>query len=495
MFSRYIFIALLFVLIESTSFSAVVAQTKQIDDRTFKALCEKMRAQLSSSLLGKKIPGATATFAMPDGRSCAAAAGMTDISGGRKLAVDDPILAGSIGKTFIAALALQLVEEGKLDINEKISRWLGTRDWFARLPNSSDITVRMLLNHTSGIPDHVDEKNFFSMAKKNFDKDVSYDYLLTFILNKKPLFPAGSGYSYADTNYILLAMIEEQIAGTTMYDEVTRRFLKPFRLDHTLPATKNIDAPVHGFYDNTPVVKNGKLIINPQWEWAGGGFWSTSTDLANWARALYGGKALKKASVDEMIRGTSVDDGNTYGLGVEIVATAWGKTYGHGGEWPGYLSIMRYYPKFDAAIALQYNAGGTPEADRYGVSLVEDLATVFLEAISTDTLAANEKAQIEMQVTAWLRRIDKRDLAASWDDISKELKAKFTREAWPIALKPLLSKAGAIKDRRFRSIVRIEADLVTVDLASSFSKAPAANETVVLKNEQGKWRVSSYSIH
>jgi len=460
----------------------------------FDTLCGTFRMKLEAVRAGTKIPGVTAAFTMPDGRVCAAAAGSTRISGGRKLATDDPILAGSIGKTFVSALALQLVEEGKLDLNTKIEHWLRTKPWFPRLPNAHDVTVRSLMNHTSGLPNHVDEKSFLTASTRRPSDDVSYDYLLSFIFDKKPRFAVGQGYLYSDTDYVLLAMIEEEITKSTMYDEVTRRFLKPLKLDHTSPAIRNLDPAVYGYHENKPVVKNGLLIINPQWEYGGGGFWSTPTDLARWAKALYGGSVLKKETLDQLINGTSVGDGKAYGLGVELMTTRWGKAQGHDGEWPGYLSVMRYYPRFDVAVALQYNAGGTPETYAFGEN-VDDLAAVFIDEMLTDKLSFAERAELEKLVTAWLGRIDKRELAASWDDLSKELKAKYTREKWPEALKPLINQVGAIKSRSLRSAVRLEADAVTVSFASSFSKAPSVNETVRLKLEDGRWRISSYSIN
>jgi len=473
---------------------AVTPQNAQPGEAEFLSLCKRLQTDLDSTLTGKKIPGASAAVVLSDGRSCTAASGQTDFTGGRKLAPNDPILAGSIGKTFVAAFAMQLVEEGKLELDQKIAKWLADRTWFAQLPNGNDVTVRMLMNHSSGIPDHVDDKSFFSVAMKDVDRDVSYDYLLTFILGKKALFPAGSGFSYADTNYILLAMIEEKAAGHAMYDEVATRFLSPFKLEHTTPANKNLDPAVHGFNDGKPVVKRGKLIINPQWEWAGGGFWSTPLDLAKWASALYGGKVLKKSTLDEMLKSRAPGDGKNYGLGVEIADTKWGPGYGHDGEWPGYISIMRFYPSHHCSVALQYNASGTREAEAYGDSIIDDLAGIFIEA-AMPKLSDVARTEFEKLTLAWLAKIDRRQLSESWDDISSALKEKYPREGWPDALKPLLSKTGPLKRRTLKSVTQKEPDVITVNFESSFEKLPIGREIVVLKREaDGKWSVSSYSI-
>jgi D-alanyl-D-alanine carboxypeptidase len=468
---------------------------RHIDQPKFDDLCSAFRTTLEHSLDGKKIPGATAAVLLSDGRTCAAAAGTVGTPNDRKLTTKDPILAGSIGKTFVSALALQLVEEGKLGLDDKMSKWLGDRPWFTRLPNAAGITVRMLMNHSSGIPNHVETDAFFKASSKAPDRDVPFEYLLTFILDKKPLFPAGKGYTYSDTNYILLAMIEEAITGTTMYDEVARRFLMPQKLEQTSPSNRNLDPAVHGFYEGQPVVKNGRLMINPQWEWAGGGFYSTPTDLVRWAGALYGGKVLNKSSFDELIHSTAPGDGKNYGLGVEIAHRKWGDIYGHDGEWPGYLSLMRYYPKFGVAVATQINAAGTPEAEAYPDALADDIADLFIEEMVLDKVSDADKRTFEAPVMAWLHLIDAGKFAESWDGISAELKAKYTRSAWPDAMKPFLNRTGSFKDRQLKSIVRTDDRTITVDFMSRFSKLPVARETVSLKREaDGQWRIGGYSI-
>jgi D-alanyl-D-alanine carboxypeptidase len=383
------------VLSVSLAFSVTAQKPLNPNENQFADLCKAFSTKLNASIANTRIPGATAAIVLPDGRVCTAVVGLTRISNGRKLTPEDPILAASIGKTFVSALAMQLVEEGKLDLDKNITYWFATKPWFARLPNARDITVRMLMNHSSGIPNHVEEKTFVSVETKDFDKDVPFEYLLTFILGKRPLFAAGKGYYYADTNYFLLAMIEEQITGTTMYDEVTARFLKPLRLDHTMPANKNLDPAVYGYYENQPVVKKGRLIVNPQWEWAGGGFWSTPTDLARWANALYSGKVLKPESLDKMIKSTSNGEGKIYGLGVEVLNTKMGTSYGHDGDWPGYLSVMRYYPKYGIAVASQINAGGIPEAEKFIETIADDLAVVFVGPLARVRLSPEERSGAE----------------------------------------------------------------------------------------------------
>ena len=114
--------------------------------------------------------------------------------------------AGSVGKTFTAAVAISLVHEGKLNLDDKIETWLGKEDWFGRLPNGKDITLRMLLNHSSGLRDHVFEQNFREAIHERLNKpDPDLDFvfspreLVAFVLNTEPLFAAGKAWKYTDT--------------------------------------------------------------------------------------------------------------------------------------------------------------------------------------------------------------------------------------------------------------------------------------------------------
>ncbi|MCB1842769.1 MAG: beta-lactamase family protein, partial [Halioglobus sp.] len=107
-----------------------------------------------------RLPGATAAIVFRDGSMVSVASGFADAEAGTPMTPETRMLAGSIGKTFVAATILSLAEEGRLDLDEAISHWLGHRDWFARLPNADDITVRQLLSHRSGLPDHVHSARF-----------------------------------------------------------------------------------------------------------------------------------------------------------------------------------------------------------------------------------------------------------------------------------------------------------------------------------------------
>jgi D-alanyl-D-alanine carboxypeptidase len=350
-------------------------------------LRQAVQTKLNELHAGADWPGATVGFVLDEGGAASVSTGLADVEERTLLKPSDRLLAGSIGKTFVAAVTLQLVQEGKLNLDDKIERWFAREPWFNRLPNAKTITVRMLMNHTSGISEHVLNERFIVDLKKDPDKVWTPEELIAYILDSPALFPAGAGWSYADTNYILVGMIFERITGKNLYQEVDRRLLKPLKLNNTVPSDRRIIPGVITGYSrpNSPfgfegrVIRDGKFIINPQMEWTGGGFASTAEDLARWAKALYEGKAFKKTYLDEMLKGVEAKTGkgDKYGLGVQVRQSEWGTSYGHGGWFPGYLSEMEYFPDHKFAVAIQFNTDASRKLKRSLRAYIADIARII----------------------------------------------------------------------------------------------------------------------
>lgn len=318
------------------------------------------------------LPGVSLGFVLKDGRACAVTAGLADREAARPLSEDDRLLSGSVGKTYVAAVALQLAAERKLDLDAPISRWLGNETWFERLPNGRDVLVRMLMNHTSGIPEHVYHPDIGKAVSSNPDRVWKPEELVGFILDSPPLFEAGKGWRYADANYIVLGMIIEKVAGRSYYGELERRILGPLGLDDTVPAdSRTIPGLAPGYAGpKTPFLKtgrtirDGKFVFNPQLEWTGGGLACTARDLARWAHAVYRGKAFPAELMQEVLDGktTGWAEGDRYGLGVQIWPSPLGECVGHGGWFPGYLSLMAHYRDLEVSIAIQTNSDDIPKS-------------------------------------------------------------------------------------------------------------------------------------
>jgi D-alanyl-D-alanine carboxypeptidase len=188
------------------------------------------------------------------------------------------------------------------------------------------------------------------------------------VLDLAPPFAPGQGFAYADTNYILLGMVIEQVSGGTYEAALRRRILEPVALRDTVPSDRRSLPGLAAGYAQLPaffrmppkVAEGGRYSFNPQLEWTGGGLAGTASDLARWAKALFEGKVISPASVAVMTRAegpkTDFPDGARYGLGCILWHSDFGPSYGHSGFAPGYNAIVEYLPGRRMAFALQCNA-------------------------------------------------------------------------------------------------------------------------------------------
>ncbi|OON66961.1 serine hydrolase domain-containing protein [Hymenobacter sp. CRA2] len=347
---------------------AITAASKQ----SSAALRQTLQAKLDELHRNGHFPGATVGVVLADGSSFALATGLADKEANRPMKPTDLMLQGSVGKTYAAALAMQLVASGQLNLDAKVAQYLGTEPWFSRLPNAQDITVRMLMNHTSGLVRYEFKEQFLKDLKAQPDKVWQPAELLAYLFDAPAPFAAGQGWDYSDTNYIVLGMIIEKVTGKNYYDLVAQRLLKPLKLRHTVPTDRRrIPGVVQGyagpnneFSGTDAMLQNGRFVINPQFEWTGGGIASTTEDLARWAKAMYEGRAFDAKMLPEMLTGVAAPMlGNEakYGLGVILRPTSLGPSYGHSGFFPGYLTEMIYLPEQKMALAVQFNSS-TPKA-------------------------------------------------------------------------------------------------------------------------------------
>ncbi len=337
-------------------------------------------------------PGATLGVVLANGKSFGLAVGFSDREAKTPMKPTDRMLAGSVGKTFAAATALQLIKEGKIGLDDKIEKYLGREQWFSRLPNAKDITVRQLMNHSSGLVRYEFRQQFTKDLTANPEKIWKPAELIAYLLDERPPFEAGKGWNYSDTNYIVLGMIIEKVTGRKFYDEVNRRLLKPLKLTDTIPqdgprlkgVVQGYGGPNNQFGSTDAMIVNGKFTINPQFEWTGGGYASTARDLARWAKMIYEGKAFSPDLLPQVLDGVPapmLGRERRYGLGVIIGKTSLGTSYGHSGFFPGYLTDMMYFPKHKVAIAVQVNTS-------VGRTLGKPLSRVLVEAM--EIIAAQE---------------------------------------------------------------------------------------------------------
>jgi D-alanyl-D-alanine carboxypeptidase len=359
------------------------------------SLAVRFQAELDRLRQANELPAMTAAYLLPDDEIPAVfASGTADRELGLPATVETRMLSGSTGKTFVAALALALQDEGKLDLDDPLQRWLGEEAWFARLPHGEATTVRMLLNHSSGLADHVYSEAFgAALTHLAPDQTFAPADLIGFVLDSKPLFAPGQGYSYSDTNSILAGLVLERAGGAPFYEQIQHRFLYPLGLFLTGPSPGRIhaglaqgylsaDRALAGLGETT--LDGGVFRFDPGSEWTGGGLVTSPRDLARWASALYGGRAIGASAVEEMLAsvapGSGEDGRSGYGLGVYIWKGDHGLEYGHGGWFPGYCTSVAFYPEQGVAVSVQTNTDDLAGSDVH--DLRRSLARLVLDGAS-----------------------------------------------------------------------------------------------------------------
>lgn len=330
-------------------------------------LNDSVIALLNKTVTEKNIPGINFSVIISNGEIKNYSAGFSDVENKIALTAKNTFLSGSIGKTYAATLVFKLVESGKIELSKKYIDYFPDSEWQINLPNINDITVEMLLQHSSGLPRYVLKPEIWNAVHEDPNKVWTYEERLQVIFNEEPVNEAGKGWAYSDTNYILLGMLIEKVTGEAYYDLVRNSILKPMQLHDTHPSNARIIENLAVGYSKMPpgfqvpnkTVEDKQYFMNPQLEWTGGGMASTTEDLAKWAKLYYEGHLVSKTSLHAIItpnpNGKNVEGTSSYGMGSFIYDTQHGEAYGHTGFMPGFNAIFIYYPKLGIAAAMQIN--------------------------------------------------------------------------------------------------------------------------------------------
>lgn len=278
--------------------------------------------------------------------------GLADPGNGVPMATDTHQRIGSVTKTFTGTLVLQLAEAGKLSLEDPISRYA------PEVPNGANITLRMLLNMTSGISSYTLNDNFTRELFADPTKTWTPDQLLAIGLALPPQFTPGKEFNYSNTNTILLGKVVESVTGSAFADVLQEQILDPLALSQTsMPGADDpFPAPhAQGFTlqgtaanDETPRNATG---WNPTWAWTAGQMVSTVDDLLVYGRALGTGQGLldPEAQVERL---SSMAAAGGYGLAGGCV-NGW---FGHTGELPGYNTSVFYDTQTDTTVAILANS-------------------------------------------------------------------------------------------------------------------------------------------
>jgi D-alanyl-D-alanine carboxypeptidase len=263
--------------------------------------------------------------------------GLADVEHSSLVTTSTPYQLASVTKQFTATGIMMLIEEDKIKLEGKIT------DYLPNLPNTwRDITVRQLLNHTSGIKSYTNVDSF----RKTFRKDFSHTEIIDLVKGEPLEFAPGAGWNYNNTGFYLLGMLIEKVIGKTYGAFLSERIFTPLGMTRTRVNDLSVVLPgrVRGYSWNNNSLVNGEYI-SPTQPFAAGALVSTIDDMIRWEGALASGKLLKKSSWEQMWAKTRLSDGKLqgYGFGWEVGEINGHRKIAHGGGIPGFsTNISRF---------------------------------------------------------------------------------------------------------------------------------------------------------
>ncbi len=376
--------------------ASLVAPSARGDDARRAAAIE----EAARGAVGRLCPGASVAAMLPDGRCIAAAAGYADPEARTPLTHTHRLMSGSTGKTFCAATFLSMAAEGAFALDAPIAPLFADEPWFARLPNAAALTPLMLLRHTGGLPQFLDDPDF--QRRYFFDsvagRDTGYDprTMLGFIAGNDPLNAPGAAHHYSDLGYHILGLAIEKRSGAPYKDALSSRILSRlgYRADIVAADQRAIERLAPGFARGgliealtgsagRTIDGSGALRKNPALEYTGGGLALTPRALAEFYWRLFEGQLLPTEMTRALTAAPVPVSTNPqaeigYGLGVFVIEReGFGRYFSHSGYYPGYNSYVGYFPAARVSVAVQINTDHGPDIN----DLWRSAARRFLDAL------------------------------------------------------------------------------------------------------------------
>ena len=299
-------------------------------------------------------PGALAVKTDKDGNTVGATAGKGNLATGEAPPLDGEVRIGSNTKTFVAVVIMKMVEEGKVKLDEPIETYLPGLIKGQGV-DGKKITVRQLLQHTSGLPEYIDESAVDYFGTRN--DYVSPRDLLDTALARPAQFAPGAKFAYTNTNYIVLGLLAEHVAKRPIAEQIEVKIVKPLGLKHTYmpgPGEKTLRGKhPRGYHtrDNKPGKLEDITDLNPSMAWTAGAMVSTPSELNKFAQSIHDGTLLRQKSIAEMKKGVSAPEiGGEYGLGIYSQKLSCGVAWGHNGGIPGYATSVLVGPNGNAGM-------------------------------------------------------------------------------------------------------------------------------------------------
>ncbi len=299
--------------------------------------------------------------------------GVANLSNGRRPRINDYMRLASTSKAFSGATALSLVSKGRLSLDDTIGE---------RLPDLPaawhEVTLRQLLNHTSGLPDFTQDPGFLSALQASPKNAPPPRELLTFVEDEPLRFAPGSRYEYSNSDNITVGLMVEAATSRTYERQLQRQVFGPLGLSRTsLPAGPQLPQPfIHG-YDNEPSQQPPEdlsEVLASGWSWASGGMVSTPADLSDFVRGYVDGQLFDsetQARQRRVVEGGNSDPPgpgkNSAGLGIFRYDTRCGTVWGHTGNYPGYTQFLAASPNGRRSVTVSVNEQLSPVQGAPGV--------------------------------------------------------------------------------------------------------------------------------
>ena len=289
------------------------------------------------------LQGASAAVISPEGELTTFTIGKCGRRSYDDLSPDHKFRIASVSKLMTATLIMRLAEEGQLSLDDRLSDHLDVPG----LPNRDKITIRQLMSHTAGVVDHLNHPSFYRgnwKYRKWSERDI-----FRFAAVRRARFNPGESYAYSNTGYYLLGKLAEKLTGKPLGDAYHSYIFDTAGMENTLYddfSTRR--KPIEGLAENRRAYEYHQSAVG-----AAGAVISTPSDMARFGRALYNGKLVSEASLEEMQKDIGAEKGGDhYGLGMRLWDDFGIKHIGHTGALMGYRSILMYLPEYDITIAL-----------------------------------------------------------------------------------------------------------------------------------------------
>ncbi len=318
------------------------------------ALAQRLDSIAGSGVAERRVAGIAAMVVRGNDTLLARGYGRADVEWDVPMPADAMFEVGSIAKQFTAVATLQLRDEGKLSLDDPITKWLPDFD-----TRGNTVTLRHLMDHTSGIVGITELPEFgILVTNSRFPRDSAYA-----LINRQPFqFPTGTAQVYNNSAFILLGMVVERASGMTYENYVEQKIFTPLGMTRSSYCNSSEIVPrrAHGYGVQNGMVRRAPTNVHT-WPFAAGSICSTAGDLVTWLKALHGGKVLSARSYQEMTTASSLSDGKRlrYGMGVGVGTDPRGlKVIGHGGAIGGFVGQADWYPDAQMAVVVLMNSNG-----------------------------------------------------------------------------------------------------------------------------------------